>query len=312
MALNRRDVLTGSLQLAAAAAIPAWAFGQTARRAPLIDTHTHFYDPTRPEGVPWPGQGTPLYRRVLPPDWLAQAEPAGITQTVVVEASPWVEDNQWLLDVARDHPCLIGVVGRLPIGEEGCTRLIDRFAAEPKFRGVRVSGTAVVAGLESVAFMRDIERLAFHGLVPDINGGPVLEAADRLAARLPKMRVILEHMAGARITGAAPDPAWAEGLARAGERPNVWLKVSNLAESAAHAAGLERAPVDPDVYRPWLDVAWKAFGPDRLIFGSNWPVSERAADYPTVVGIVRPWIASHGLAAKALFFEGAARTAYGL
>lgn len=312
MALNRRDVLTGSLQLAAAAAIPAWAFGQTASRAPLIDTHTHFYDPTRPEGVPWPGQGTPLYRRVLPPDWLAQAEPAGITQTVVVEASPWVEDNQWLLDVARDHPCLIGVVGRLPIGEEGCTRLIDRFAAEPKFRGVRVSGTAVVAGLESVAFMRDIERLAFHGLVPDINGGPALEAADRLAARLPKMRVILEHMAGARIAGDTPDPAWAESLARAAERPNVWLKVSNLAESAAHAAGLERAPVDPDVYRPWLDVVWKAFGPDRLIFGSNWPVSERAADYPTVVGIVRPWIASHGPAAEALFFAGTARTAYGL
>ncbi len=310
--LSRRGVLAGSLPCAAAATVSAWAWGQTEDRAALIDTHTHFYDPTRPEGVPWPGKGTPLYRRVLPPDWLAQAEPAGITQTVVVEASPWVEDNQWLLDVARDQSCLIGVVGRLPIGEAGCTRLIDRFAADPKFRGVRVGGQAVVAGLGSAAFMRDIERLAFHGLAPDINGGPALEAADRLAARLPEMRVILEHMAGARIAGAAPDPAWAEGLARAGERPNVWLKVSNLVESAAHAAGLERAPVDPDVYRPWLDAAWKAFGPGRLIFGSNWPVCEWAADYTTVVGVVRPWIASHGPAAESTFFQGAARTAYGL
>ena len=305
-------MLSGSLGAAAVAAVQAWASGQDPARRPLIDTHTHFYDPTRPEGVPWPGKGTPLYRRVLPPDWLAEAEPAGVTQTVVVEASPWVEDNQWLLDVARDHRCVIGVVGRLPLGEEGCTKLIDRFAAAPKFRGVRVTGTAVVAGLDSPAFMRDMERLALHGLVPDINGGPALAAADRLAAQLPEMRVILEHMAGARIAGDRPDPAWAEGLARAAARPNVWLKVSNLVESAAHAAGIARAPADPDVYRPWLDLVWKAFGPDRLIFGSNWPVCERAADYATVVGIVRPWIASHGPAAEASFFEGAARVAYGL
>jgi L-fuconolactonase len=64
--------------------------------------------------------------------------------------------------------------------------------------------------------------------------------------------------------------------------------------------------------RPWLDVVWKAFGPDRLIYGSNWPVCEWAADYATVVGIVRPWISSHGPAAEASFFQGAARKAYGL
>ncbi|MDA1040868.1 MAG: amidohydrolase family protein [Planctomycetota bacterium] len=310
---SRRDVLRAAVgATAACAGVSQLACGSPAAAPAAIDTHTHFYDPTRPEGVPWPAKDTPLYRRVLPLDWLAQAEPVGITQTVVVEASAWVEDNQWLLDVARDAPCLIGVVGRLPIGEEGCTQLIDRFATQPKFRGVRVSGTAVAEGLESTAFMRDIERLAFHNLVPDINNGPVLEAADRLAARLPEMRVILEHMAGARIIGDTPDPAWADGLARAAERPNVWLKVSNLVESAAHAAGLKRAPTDPDVYRPWLDVVWKAFGPDRLIYGSNWPVCERAADYATVVGIVRPWMTTHGQAAEASFFQGAARVAYGL
>ncbi|MFM8891976.1 MAG: amidohydrolase family protein, partial [Planctomycetia bacterium] len=98
----------------------------------------------------------------------------------------------------------------------------------------------------------------------------------------------------------------------AAARPNVWLKVSNLVESAAHSAGLKRAPTDPDVYRPWLDAVWKAFGPDRLIYGSNWPVCEWAADYATVVNVVTPWIASHGPAAEASFFGAAARTAYGL
>ncbi|MFM8891650.1 MAG: amidohydrolase family protein, partial [Planctomycetia bacterium] len=212
--ISRRDVLSTALGGAAASAATLRAGAAPAAKPAAIDTHTHFYDPTRPEGVPWPGKGTSLYRRVLPTDWLEQARPSGINETVVVEASAWVEDNQWLLDVARDHPCLIGIVGRLPIGEEGCTRLIDRFAAAPKFRGVRIGGDAVVKGLDSAAFMRDVERLAFHGLVPDVNGGPALEAADRLAARLPGMRVILEHMAGARIVGDAPDPAWVDGLAR--------------------------------------------------------------------------------------------------
>lgn len=311
--ISRRNVLAAAIGATAGSVA---AIGARAAMAmplpPAIDTHTHFYDPTRPEGVPWPGKGGPLYRRVLPSDWLEQARPVGITETVVVEASPWLEDNQWLLDVARDHPCLIGVVGRLPIGEDGCTKLIDRFAAAPKFRGVRISGDSVVKGLHSATFMRDIERLAIHGLVPDINGGPVFDAAETLAARLPEMRVILEHMAGAGIVDDAADPVWVEGLARAAARPNVWLKVSNLVESAAHLAGKKRAPVDPAFYRPWLDAAWNAFGPDRLIYGSNWPVCEWAADYATVVGIVRPWIAAHGPAAEASFFAGAARTAYGL
>src|SRR5262245_62200533 len=68
----------------------------------IIDTHTHFYDPTRPEGVPWPGKDDKLlYRKVLPRDFLKVASPVGVTRTIVVEASPWLEDNQWLLDLAR-------------------------------------------------------------------------------------------------------------------------------------------------------------------------------------------------------------------
>ena len=316
--MNHRSSRRGFLAANAAACAAALATDALDTAAaegpsvPAIDTHTHFYDPTRPEGVPWPGKGTALYRRVLPPDWLEQAKPSGIDETVVVEASPWVEDNQWLLDVARGHPCIVGIVGRLPVGEDGCARLIDRFAENPKYRGVRISGDAVMKGFDDPAFMCDIERLAFHGLVPDLNGGPVLDTAARLAARLPQMRVIVEHMAGARIVGEKPDAAWLDGLARVASHPNTRLKVSNLVESAAHSAKLTAAPVDPAFYRPWLDAAWQAFGPDRLIYGSNWPVCEWAADYATVVGIVRPWIAAHGPAAEASFFRGAAREAYGL
>src|SRR5688572_22421280 len=80
----------------------------------VVDTHTHFYDPTRPQGVPWPGKGTPLDRRVLPPAWAAVASPVGVTETVVVEASPWLDDNVWILELAAREKSIVGFVGNLP------------------------------------------------------------------------------------------------------------------------------------------------------------------------------------------------------
>src|SRR4051794_2472532 len=74
----------------------------------VIDTHTHFSDPTRPQGVPWPGKDDKLlYRRVLPEDYRAVTRGHGITGTIVVEASPWVEDNQWLLELAAREPLIV-------------------------------------------------------------------------------------------------------------------------------------------------------------------------------------------------------------
>ena len=80
----------------------------------IIDTHTHFYDPSRPEGVPWPGPDNELlYRTVLPADYRQFAEPEGVTGTVVVEASGWLEDNQWILDLAEEDPFIVGLVGHI-------------------------------------------------------------------------------------------------------------------------------------------------------------------------------------------------------
>ena len=88
----------------------------------IIDTHTHFYDPTRPEGVPWPNPDDDvLYRRVMPDDYKALAVPEGATGTVVVEASKWLDDNQWILDLAADEP---------PIGQPDGAVVIRRAAQQ--------------------------------------------------------------------------------------------------------------------------------------------------------------------------------------
>ena len=99
----------------------------------IIDTHTHFYDPTRPEGVPWPNPNDEvLYRRVMPEDFKALAVPEGATGTVVVEASKWLEDNQWILDLAADEPFIVGFVGHLEPTDDFEDNL-NRFSANPLF-----------------------------------------------------------------------------------------------------------------------------------------------------------------------------------
>src|SRR5688500_1324278 len=85
-----------------------WMQAAAAPTSRIVDTHTHLYDPTRPQGVPWPGKGTPLDRPVLPADWVAVAAPLGVTETVVVEASKWLEDNAWILNLAAREKSIVG------------------------------------------------------------------------------------------------------------------------------------------------------------------------------------------------------------
>ena len=107
----------------------------------IIDTHTHFYDPHRPQGVPWPPKDNALlYRPVFPEHFKALAEPEGVTGTVVVEASAWLEDNQWILDLAEDDPFILGLVGHIDPGTETFGPQLAHYAAHPRFLGIRCGG----------------------------------------------------------------------------------------------------------------------------------------------------------------------------
>ena len=147
--LLRQGMAIGSMLGACRPMTPARAAVDDLPALPavVIDSHTHFYDPSRPEGVPWPApDDTILHRTVLPDEWERVVDPLGVTGTVVVEASPWVEDTQWLLDLAERHATaatrqgIVAVIGNLPLGTPGCAALIDRFAADRRFRGIRVNG----------------------------------------------------------------------------------------------------------------------------------------------------------------------------
>lgn len=302
--LSRRDFL----RTAAAAVLPLDSIPMAMT---VLDCHTHFYDPGRPQGVPWPGKGdTQLYRPVYPKDYQALAAPLGVTGTVVVEASAWVDDNQWVLDLAANEPLITGLVGRLEPGQPGFTAGLARFAGHPLFRGIRVSGRDV-ARLMDPAVLRDLEALAGPGLALDVNGDvtslPVVAAAARA---LTTLRIVIDHVANVAIDGQAPPRTWLDGMDAVSRSANVFCKVSGLVEGTGRRGG--KAPADTGFYRPVLDAVWERFGRTRVIYGSNWPVSEVFAPLATVQGIVQTYVRTLGELAERQYFGANAHAAYGL
>jgi predicted TIM-barrel fold metal-dependent hydrolase len=310
-AMNRRTFLKQSAAAAASLAALPSAPAATPAVSRIVDTHTHFYDPTRPQGVPWPGKGTPLDRPVLPRDWLAVAAPLGVTETVVVEASKWLEDNAWILDLAAREKCIVGFVGNLSPQEPDFAQHLKRFAANPIFRGIRVSGAGFMERVDDPAFRTGIALLADLGLALDLNGPPALHApAARLAADFPALRIVIDHV-GSAGDPTKLSPAWREGMRVLGARRNVSCKVSGLIEQTeASRQKWGEAPRDTAYYAPILDHCRECFGEDRLVYGSNWPVCEKGGAYADQLRVVNEYFTARGAAAREKYFSGNSRAAY--
>ncbi|GAA5510172.1 amidohydrolase family protein [Novipirellula caenicola] len=274
----------------------------------IIDCHTHFYDPSRPQGVPWPNKNSTLYRTVLPQHLRALKTEHPIDGTVIVEASAWIEDNDWLLDLAKDDPFIVGIVGRLDPAAADFEDQVARFATNPLFRGIRISAKQLNQMLQDKTYGK-LAVLAQHDLSLDVNGGiDSLAALPQLARQLPELRIVLNHIANVAITVDAPPSDWVDGIKVAAQYPNVYCKISGLVEGASR--GGQPVPSELSFYQPYLDVVWNAFGDDRVIYGSNWPVSERAADYAVLQKIVLQYAMQKGETATRNFFAGNAKRAY--
>jgi len=307
----RRTFLAG----AAAATLAPLAFAEDMRSAevdlpPAIDAHTHFYDPTRPEGVPWPAKNDAvLYRPVLPAEFKKLTAPLGVVGTIVIEASPWLEDNQWLLDLAEREPVILGVVGHLDPANAMFGEWHSRFAENPRFRGIRIGHEDAKKALKDRAMLERLALLAERDLELDVNGGPEMPAdVGRLAAALPKLRIVVNHAANLKIDGQAPPQAWLDGMRQAATRPNVFCKVSALVEATRRTN--RDAPTNTAFYRPVLDALWNIFGEERLIYGSNWPVSERAASFQALHKIAVDYFRTKGDRALDKFLQLNALAAY--
>ena len=266
----------------------------------IIDTHIHIYDPSRPEGVSWPPpENKLLYRTVLPEHAKAEAVPEGVTGAVIVEATDWLEDNQWVLDLAADEPFIVGLVGRIDPCTDNFSESVARFAAHPLFQGVRFRGKRYFDDIDRGSFMKDMATLAEHDLVLDVG----LDKEDvngflMMLERLPELRVMIEHIAGVTVDGNMPDSRWMEHMHQAAAHRQAWMKVSALMENST----IQPAPSDVSIYTPTLDALWDIFGEDRLVYGSNWPVCERAGTYANCMHIVRTYFSGKHEEAREKFF----------
>lgn len=273
----------------------------------IIDTHTHFFDPTRPQGVPWPAKGSPLYRPVYPKDWLAVATKHGVRETVVVEASPWVEDNDWILNLAEKDKSILGLIGNVSPDSPEFEKHLRRLSQNPLFRGIRLNGDTVVKNLDSQSFIKSMQLLADLDLVLDLNGLKDPAVVAQLADKVSSLTIVINHCGNCgdaqKLT-----PVWKDGMAAAAKARKVWCKVSALIEFNGLPWG--KAPTDSTYYTPVLDHLWQHFGADRLIYASNWPVSERGGSYDLVMQIVSDYLRPKGSEVCEKFFWKNSLAAY--
>jgi predicted TIM-barrel fold metal-dependent hydrolase len=295
--LKRRSFLgfaAGFLSLSAATAEPS---------IPIIDTHIHLFDPRRPQGVPWPPKDNPiLYKPALPDRYARLAEPLGVVGAIEIEASPWLEDNQWVLDIAAKNPIIVGTVGDLEPGKPEFRRQLERFHKNPLFLGIRYGnlwGRDLGARVSDPAFVADLKIVADAGLVLDTaNPTPALiRDILRLTDRVSSLRVVMDHLP--HLQPLPPD------VNELSKRPKVYVKVSEVLQRVNG-----RVMFDPSYYRPVLDNLWDLFGEDRLLYGSDWPNSDPWGTYAQVLGVVRPYFLSKGRTAAEKFFWRNSAAAY--
>jgi len=304
--VNRRTFLF------VAAGAAGLGLGAKAPSTPIIDTHIHLFDPTRPQGVPWPDKDDAvLYRPALPDRYRRITRALGIVGAIEVECSPWLEDNQWVLDIATKDTIIVGTVGNLEPGKPDFRKHLDRFHRNPLFRGIRYGNLwnrDLREQLSRPDFVSDLKALADAGLELDsANPDPALvEDLVRLTDRVPSLRVVIDHLPQLNPpTEAPPRRAYESDLRELGKRPQVYVKVS---EELRRVGG--RVPDDLDFYRARLDEIWEIFGQDRLIYGSDWPNSDHWGTYRQILNVVREYFSSRGQAAAEKFFWKNSSAAY--
>lgn len=273
-----------------------------------IDAHHHFWKYS-PEEYGWIDDGLAAIRRDFgPEDLKREIDAAGIDGVVSVQARQTLEENDFLLGYAGANDFIKGVVGWVPLVEEGVGAELEKLAAWPKLKGVR----HVLHDEEDDDYMlredfdRGVALLEDFDLVYDILiFEKHLPQAIQLVDRHPDQVFVLDHIAKPRIKANELSP-WQSRMVELAHRPNVYCKVSGMATEADYNDWT------PEQLRPYFDTVLSAFGPKRLMFGSDWPVCLVAVPYVRWAEIVRGWIGDLPAADKERILGGTAVEAYKL
>lgn len=287
--LDRRMVLAAG---AAAAMTPAIGLAQGAKSTPIIDTHIHLFDPNRPQGAPYKGPNGSETNKTgaFPKRYMELMAPLGSLGAIVVEASPWIEDNFWVLEQCANETSMLGLVGNLQPDAPDFAVYLDRLHKNPLFLGIRYGnlfGYSLPAKVGEPGFKEGLKRLADAGLTLDTANPNValLQAVVRASDAAPSLRIVVDHLPHFDPT-AAEMPAYETALAELKARPNIYTKISEV----IHPIGGVTS-TDINSYRARVDHIYETFGEDRVLFGSDWPNSDGVAPVDKVVAIMRAYFA---------------------
>lgn len=287
MNLKRRDVLAG---MVASAMSGGLACAQSAG-IPIIDTHCHLFDPRRPQGVPYSGPKGQPPQLALPEIYHGLAAPTGIAGSIVIEASPWLEDNLWILERADSDPLFVGVVGSLQPDKPDFGQYLERFAKNPLWRGIRYGRVWVMDQGKAVlkpGIVDGLKLLAQADLSLDMANPSIdlMRGALLVADAVPNLRVVMDHMPQ---FDPAPETQtdYDQLITELAAHPNFFIKLSQVIHPDRQGV------LSPDLesYRARLDRLTAAFGEDRVMFGSNWPETVGKATIPQSVSLMRTYFA---------------------
>lgn len=276
--------------------------------AETIDAHHHLWRYSA-EDYGWISPEMDVLRRdFVARDLDRELRAAGVDGSVVVQARQSVEETRWLLEVAAEDEAIRGVVGWLPLVSGELPGALREFADSGKLKGVRhvVQDEPDDHFILREDFNRGVAALLDTGLVYDILiHERHLPQVATFVGRHPEQVFVLDHLAKPRIKERILEP-WRENLMRLAEHDNVFCKLSGLVTEADWGAWTL------DDLRPYLDVALEAFGVERLIAGSDWPVCLLASGYERWWDTLRDWAADMGEADREKIFGLTAKRVYRL
>ena len=273
-----------------------------------IDAHHHLWRYT-PSEYDWIDESMEMLRRDFMPDDLEVAmRSAGVDGAIAVQARQTLDETRWLLDLAETNDEIRGVVGWAPIAGAEFPGVMEEFDGRAKLKGLRhiIQGEKDENYILREDFNAGIRALAGSGLVYEIliyerHLPQTIEFVDRH----PEQVFVLDHIAKPLIAAGIVEP-WATRMRELAKRENVWCKVSGMVTEA------DWKTWTPETLKPYMDVAVEAFGPKRVLVGSDWPVCVVACSYERWWQVLREYFAEFSEAERAQVFGGNAIQVYGL
>lgn len=254
----------------------------------ILDSHHHLWD-YDPQQYPWIPLGSPLERTYKLDDLALHCGECDVQGTIAVQARQTLQETDWLLTLADANPLCKGVVGWVPLQDDSITDILDSYADEPLLKGVRhvIQDETDPAFMLRPAFLRGLQALSKTNLRYDILiFGHQLPNTIKMVDALPDdMPLVLDHIAKPVIDPDHFDEQWARDFAELAKRPNVFCKLSGIATEVRGQTW------DTHTLTPYVEHALKAFGPERLMFGSDWPVCLLKTGYERWVAAVIELIA---------------------